>query len=102
MTKFLTISSFLAVALLAAPLTQAGVDVAGNQAAISKKARSADKPVESLTGSALPMRVTAKRYPSTVGGSPVLVLGEEDLSRSGAITVTGMLRNIPGISVRRN
>lgn len=99
--KILTISGFLAVALLATPMAQAGVDVAANQATNSKKARLADKPVQSLTGSAIPARVTTKRFPSTVGGSPLLVLDSDDLSRSGATTVTGMLRNIPGITVSR-
>jgi outer membrane receptor for Fe3+-dicitrate len=96
--KILTVSSLLAVAaLLAAPLTQAGVDVAQ---ASSKKARLSNKPVQTLTGSAIPARVTTKRYPSTVGGSPLLVLGGSDFSRSGATSVTGMLKNVPGVFIR--
>lgn len=77
------------------------MDVAGNQIASNKKARSAEKPVQLLTGSAIPSRVAGVKYPSTVAGSPLLVLTRDDLSRSGAISVTGMLKNVPCITIRR-
>lgn len=81
-----------------ASMALAGVDMS----AVSKQCgtRKAQPKKQIVTGSHIPRQVTGDDS-ETTGASPVDVITRQDIARSGSNSVTGVLRNYPGITIRR-
>ena len=85
-SNLLRFLGFLVVGLC---LTVGTVLGAGKQAAPSLDAREAEEKVV-ITGSLIPQKVKPNRIPLTT--SPVIIIGRQDIDRTGASTVTDLLK----------
>ena len=102
---FCSISFNCAAALLAGLCLTAGTVLGGDEPGVKKETKKEARPVVKqekkaeemavITGSLIPQK--AKRGRILVTSSPVVVISRQDIERSGASTVIGVLKQ-PGLS----